>query len=462
MASNPSLFRRFVTAVAMLLPLTVLLPGAEPTAGAEAGVAMDQPWDIAGAIDRAMQANPDLVSARLEAEREQGGRLQVRARLMPRVSASASLDERQDSLIDRSPGEFTLPPTQRSAVAKWGYDVRVEVRQLLFDGFSTLNAMERQKLRHRQALLRVTEVANEVITAVRQTYDAILVRRMQLEAERRRVEDLTKLADYASRKQALGEIGELDQLNANSLLQIAKAEMSEIERDLTITEQQFVRLLRLPAAAGPLRLAQDFKVRQFELSYGQAVAIAFENRPDLEAANLAVEASKRQQYVLNGEYLPRFDAFASWANRSSYYSASRSLEGWTIGAVGSWNIFDGGDLRGRRRTAIAERRIAETKLQELELQVGSRMRELYQGLEHSREAMSAQDTARQFAARAFQAARRLYENGQASLEKVLQAQMISRQAENSYLDAAFRYNATVAQIEQAMGNAQADPAAWKR
>lgn len=451
--------RWFPLAVLMLPLLAVRLSAASSVAAAP-GVE-HQDWDVARAIDRAMQANPDLVSARLEAEREQGGRLQVRARLLPRVGVSASWDQRQRSLIDRSPAEFSLPPTLRSSVAEWGYDVRIEVRQLVFDGFSTLNAIERQKLRQRQAVLRVTQVASEVVTAVRQTYDAILVRRAQLEGERQRIDDLAKLADYAGRKQALGEIGELDLLNANSLLQSAKAERAQIERDLVFTEQQFLRLLHLPPESGPVRLAGRFAVRSFAVSYEEALALALRNRPDLESANLAVLASKQQQYALNGEFLPRFETFASWTSRSSYYRASRSLDGWTVGAVGSWNIFDGGDLRGRRRTALAERRIAETKLQELELEVGSKLRELYQGLDHSREAINAQDTARQFAARAFQAARRLYENGQASLEKVLQAQLIARQAENSYLDAAFRYNATVAQIEQAMGLALADPAAWR-
>jgi outer membrane protein TolC len=138
------------------------------------------------------------------------------------------------------------------------------------------------------------------------------------------------------------------------------------------------------------------------------------------------------------------------------------LDGWTIGASGSWSLFDGGESRGRRRAALAERRIAEVKLDDLELQIGSRLRELYQALAQTRKSVDAQESGRQFAARAFQVARRLYENGQTSLEKVLQAQMISRQAENRYLDAVFRYNATVAQIEQAIGGAATDqPAAWK-
>lgn len=437
-------------------------PAALPKASSPADVPLPAVWDLPAALERAMQANPEIRAAQWEAEREEGMRLQVRARMLPRVNAVASTDERQDSLIDRSPSEFSQPPSQRSAVSKWGYDLRIEVRQTVFDGFSTYNLAERQRLRQRQALLRVTAVANEVVMAVRQAYDAVLVRRAQLAAEKQRVADLAQLADYAARKQAVGEIPELDLLNAQSLLQIARAEQSDIERELTFAEQQFGRLLQLPETAAPLALSGDFAARTFELEYSTASALAFKHRPDLESAVLAVEASRRQITALKGEALPRFDAFASWSNRSSYYDSSRTLDGWTIGASGSWSLFDGGESRGRRRAALAERRIAEVKLDDLELQIGSRLRELYQALAQTRKSVDAQESGRQFAARAFQVARRLYENGQTSLEKVLQAQMISRQAENRYLDAVFRYNATVAQIEQAIGGAATDqPAAWK-
>jgi hypothetical protein len=425
--------------------------------GAPKAVAPEAPlpavWTLPAALDRAMQSNSEIVSARLEVEREEGARWQVRARMLPRVSATASTDERDTSLIDRSPTEFNQPPSQRSAVAKWGYDVRVEVRQMVFDGLVTSNLVERQRLRREQAALRITAVANEVVTAVRQSYDAVLVRRAQLAAETQRVADLSQLADYAARKQALGEIAELDSLNARSLLETARAEQADIEREVTLAEQQFARLLQLPESSGPIVLEGEFAVRTFEMEYSTAAALAFKRRPDLESATLAVESSRRQLKALKGDMLPRFDAFASWSNRSSYYDSSRTLDGWTIGATGNWSLFDGGDSRGRRRAALAEQRIAEVKLDELELQIGSRLRELYQTLAQTRKTMAAQENGRQFATRAFQAARRLYENGQASLEKVLQAQMISRQADNRYLEAVFRYNLTVAQIEQSIGGA---------
>jgi outer membrane protein TolC len=236
------------------LALSVFLPAFGAPKPTAPSTPLPAVWTLPAALDRAMQANPELVSARLEVEREEGARWQVRARMLPRVSAVASTDERDSSLIDRSPSEFNQPPSQRSAVAKWGYDIRIEVRQMVFDGLATSNLVERQRLRREQAELRIASVANEVVTAVRQSYDAVLVRRAQLAAETQRVADLSQLADYAARKQAVGEIAELDLLNARSLLETARAEQADIERELTLADSSSAgcsscrnRLARLPS-----------------------------------------------------------------------------------------------------------------------------------------------------------------------------------------------------------------------
>ena len=421
-------------------------------------------WDLPAALQRAMQANPNIQAARFEAEREEGVRLQVQARLLPRVSASASTDERSSSLIDRSPYEFNLPPSNRSAVARWGYDLRVEVRQLVFDGLSSWNSAQRQKLRQRQAVLNLMNVANQTVGAVRQAYDAVLVRRAQLAAERQRVTDLMQLTDWAARKQALGAIAEYELLTVQAQLEQARAELADIERDHIFAEQEFRRLLLLPGDAGPLGLTGKFEPRVFELAYSVALGLAFQHRPDLESATLAVAAGKRQERAIIGGYLPRFDVFASFAERTSYYNSARTLDGWTIGAMGSWNLFDAGESRGRRLAARAERRQAETRLTQVEHNIGSRLREQYQGLDQARAAVVAQDAARQLAARAHHQAQRLYTNGQVSLESVLQSQLTARQADNRYLDVVYRFNVLVAQIEFAIGGVAAEPPAaapWK-
>ncbi len=464
-----SRFLRPGLCVLFFLHASLLVGAGLPSAGAGSVAQAElfpQEWNLASALQRAMQANPDLLAAKYEVEREEGVRLQVQARLLPRITASASADEREAGLVDRSPTEFNVPPSQRSAIALRGHDLRIEVRQLAFDSFSAWNQVQRQKLRKKQSYLNFLNTANQTAGLVRQVYDAVLLRRKQLEGERHRVEDLEQLVGWAARKQEVGEIAEFELLTAQTQLQTARAEVSDAERELLNAEQQFRRLLQIPDTKAPLMFVGEIEMRQFELGYDAAVELAFKRRPDLESATLAVAATKRQQRALLGDQLPKFEFFASYGMRSSYYDSSKYLQGWTIGALGQWNLFDGGDNRGRRRALLAERRIAETRLDEIEHQLVSRLRELYQELAQSRQAITAQESGKKLASRALHQARRLYENGQAGMEQVLQSQMVALRAENRHLESIYRYNVTVSRIEFAIGGAEDEAisgvAPWKQ
>ena len=108
----------------------------------------------------------------------------------------------------------------------------------------------------------------------------------------------------------------------------------------------------------------------------------------------------------------------------------------------------------------------ETRLTELEHQIHSRLRELYEGLHQAKVSLEAQRKSVSIASRASRDARRLYEEGQTSLEQVLQAGMTHRRAESRLSEAVFNYNSIVADIEFAVGGELGDSVKvmekWKR
>lgn len=468
---NLPLSARLLLALLPLAPLRAAEPApaehAIPAAAAAttSDVAGAGVWTLSAALERAMQANPDLMAAKFDMEREAGVRFQVRARLLPRLTVSGSADERQDRLIDRSPGELNVPPSLRNAVATQSYDVRVEFRQAVFDGLNAWHQLRAQKLKEKEAYFTFVFTANRIASLVHQGFDAVLLRRRILETEHRRVDDLAQLVAGTARKHAVGEVAEFELLTAQSRLQAARSEASDAERDLIYAEQSFRRLLQLPDTGGPLLLDGALALRAFTLGYDDARDLALGRRPDLKAAGLAVDAARLRRRALVGEMLPRFEVFANYSARSSYFDSSQQLRGITFGAVGQWSLFDGLENAGRRRVQLVEQRMAEAKLAETEHAIVSRLRELYQTLEQSRQSMTAQESSRDLAARAAQQARRLFEAGQASLEQVLQTEVEARRAENRYQETVFNTNAAVAQIEFSIAGDEADhvedAAAWK-
>jgi outer membrane protein TolC len=96
---------------------------AAPTTMAQPGLGpVGEVWTLEHALARAMEANPDLLAAKYEVERQEGARLQVTARLLPTVTASAGLNQREQGLVDIPPSQRANPPppSPDTAVALFG------------------------------------------------------------------------------------------------------------------------------------------------------------------------------------------------------------------------------------------------------------------------------------------------------------------------------------------------------
>lgn len=458
-----------------LAPLVALTGGARETVAATppamevpspvAATMADTVWTLETALARAMEANADVVAARHEVERQEGIRIQVRARLLPTVTASAGANEREHSLVDAPPSQRFLPPSPDTAVALYTYDMRVEIRQVVFDGFSSWHQMRRQDLISKQAFLALNNAALRTATLVRQAFDAVQMRRELLAAEQRRVEESGQIVRLTQAKHAVGDLPEFELLRAQSELEGTRAELAEAGRTLGQAEQNFRRLLQISDFGSPLRLAGKFEARSFTLPLDEAVAQARLNRPDLQSALVGVDAAKRNERSQVGRNLPRVEAFASYGRRSSYYNSAFELDGWTYGVMGQWSLFEGGAGRGAKMTLRAETRAAEDKLLDTEHQVVSKLRELYESLNQARAAMDAQQQSMNLSSRASRDAQRLFEVGQASLEQVLQTGMSFRRAESRYGEAVFNYNSIIAEIEYSVGGRLSDsvnaPVPWK-
>lgn len=449
------------------LPAVIVLLTACASFGQDVSepVASGERWTVEKSLQRAREANPDLVAARLEYERLRGVRMQVRAKLLPQLNLAASADKRDDGLIDRTREEFARPPDTRSFVASSSYDARVEVRQSLFDGLETWNQTKRYHALVEQARLTMEAVTRRTESLVQQTFDAVLWRRDAMARESERLTALRKVVDATIRKQAVGEIAEFERYRAEAELKLAESDLVQARSNAARAEQAFRRLLMIPngeTAATALFLEGELKPRSIAWTLEAAIKVARAHRPDLAAAAATLKAAQYGVRAANSGYLPKIDAYLAYGARSSYFDESQRLEGWSGGAVARWSIFDGLETRGRVRSQLAERRAAEVRLGDVNYQIDSQLKELFAGLELSQSAVDSQRTATDLAKRSVAQARRLHQLGQASFEQVLQAEVSSRRAELGFLEAIFNHNSTISQIEYSVGGAAAVQSLEKR
>lgn len=412
----------------------------------------DQVWTIERALKRVLQANPDVQVALAGVERQDGARLQSVALLLPRIGITASADRRDEGLIDRSASELAFPPSLRTAVAESAHDIRLELRQTVFDGLASWHQVRRMALLKKKAAIDAREIYLRVASQVRQAYDTTLLRQKVVGTRKDAVRDLKRFADVAQKRFVAGEVAEFESLRAQSAVRAAEAELAQAEADVARADEAICRILYVDKPAGGLRLAGNLMPLDYRESFETALVRAQAGRLDLRSAELQLDAAVSAQRAAGAGYMPRIEAFAGYGYRSSYYDAHRQIEGWTFGLMGRWDLFEGGQTVGAVRAQRAERRMAEIRLAETRRLIGSQIRELFASLDQSKTLMLAHASARELGERSVREAQRLFEVGRVSLEQVLNAELAYRQALLGWLSAIFTYNATVYQLDYATAN----------
>jgi outer membrane protein len=417
----------------------------------------DQTWTVGQALRRALQANPDVQVALASVQRQDGIRLQSLSAVLPHLSIVASADQRDPALIDRSAAELAaagaaINPTPLAPIATRAYSAQAELRQPIFDGLAGWSQIKRMALLEKKASVDARDLYLRIASQVRQAFDATLIRLQIADARRDAVRDLSHLADVAQKRFTAGEISEFESLRAQTALRGAEADLAQAQADLARTEELLCRMLYIERPADGLKLIGKADPATYSESFETALQRASASRLDVRSAELQLEAAKMGQRVALAGYLPRLDVSASYAYRSSYYDVHRQLDGWTVGIVGRWDIFDGLQTAGQVRTQRAERRIAEIRLADAQKMVGSQLRELFAALEQSNTVMASHASTRDFGQRGLREARTMYDAGRISLEQVLNAEIAYRQALIGWLGAVFTHNTTIYQLDYATAN----------
>jgi len=411
-------------------------------------------WSLDLAISRALLANPSIVEAKLMVERQAGLAAEAGAKRLPQVAITGGQEWRDPDSRDVAATLEQQIITQRNALADRSYDVRLEVRQLLFDGGGLSSAVKREKLQSVQSKMALQLAAYRTVSLVKQHYDAVLFREATLANVQRRERSLKQIADFTERRWKLGEQPELENLRAATELKLAQADVVKSLRDLRQVRIGFARQLYLPAASDPKSayvLSGDLTAADFTLPRDEAMSLAMARRLDLQSAQLQIEVADLVVQAVKSDGLPKVEASAGYGYRSSYYNFDRQVEGWTAGVSARWPLFDGNAVKSRTRVYRAERRIAQVRLEDMELKVRTEVAELYSGLELAKSALGAQLEAKALAEKSLVYAKRGYELGQTALEQALEIENVLLRSENAYAEAVVTLNATVAQLEYAIG-----------
>jgi adhesin transport system outer membrane protein len=307
-----------------------------------------QAFTINDAILQAVQTNPGVGEATANRRATESELRQSQGVLLPQVRLDASAGpEKLKRFINPAPvgnGEWNH-----------GREGSVVVRQLIFDGFASLNQIWRNAARVDASAARVHERTELIALDAAEAYiDVARYTRLVALA----VENLAAHRRIMSNVQARysgGRSGEGDLQQALERVAAAEAVWAEFRTSLDDARAKYRKTVGLE----PFNLRFPGRLPEMPTNKDASLAVALQYNPTIRAAQKDVDAARYNFRSTAGAFVPN----VSLEGRATRGADSVTYDGWRNEVSGkvvvSWDIFRGGQDSWKRNEA-AERMTEQT------------------------------------------------------------------------------------------------------
>jgi len=370
---------------------------------------------FAKAVQRALEHNPQMLSAEQEVRRAEAQVEQARAPSLPTLSGNATYT-RLDA--DRKLGEQVLAgQNQLNANATVTVPLLAPTRWATWsraaDAAATVKANRE-------------EVRRQVASTVARAYLSVVGQRRVVEANQRALAtSQTHLSFIQERlKGGLGtrldEVRAAQEVNATlSQLELANASLTRARENLGV----------LVGADAPLE-AEDGESLEAPPPLDSALKEVQEKRTDVRANEERLLAAQRSTRLGWTDYLPLLSAVFQ-----PFYQNPPSLTtpqtGWQAQAIFSLPLYDGGLRYGQQHERQALEAQARVGVEGILRQARAEVRAAFEGVQHNDAALRAAQDSAKLAAQALQLSNLAYQAGATTNLEVVDAERRARDAETA-------------------------------
>ena len=318
--------------------------------------ASGEPFTINDAVRMAVQTNPTIGEASANKRATEAELHQNQSTLLPQVRLEASGGPLRTNQRDISPpplGNNTwLPATKGSIV----------VRQLLFDGFASINDIWRQAARVDAAAARVHERSELTALDAAEAYIDVVryMRLVALAAEN--VKAHRRILSNVQQRFSGGRAGEGDLEQTKERVDAAEAALIEFRRSLDDARAKFRKVIGIE----PFNLRGPGRLRGLPVSKDQVLAVTLTDNPTIKAAQGDVDAARYAFHATSGAFMPNvsLEGRATEGNNADNFFGHYTQE--SLQVIASWDVFRGGQDSWRR--AEAAERYTQTTMAHARLQ----------------------------------------------------------------------------------------------
>jgi outer membrane protein, adhesin transport system len=311
--------------------------------GVLGGAAYGAPFTINDALRMAVQTNPSIGEAAANRRATEAELRQTQSTLLPQVRLEASAGPERLN----NPATFPLnniTPTLNNGQWVAGAQGSVFIRQLLFDGFTSIHEVWRQTARVDAAAARTNERSELIALDASEAYlDVVRYTRLVALAQENVRAHRTILGNVQQRFQG-GRAGQGDLEQTTERVDAAEVTLTEFRRSLEDARAKFRKVIGIE----PYNLRGAGRLPGLPGAKDQVLAVTLTDNPTIRAAQADTDAAREAFHSAAGAFMPNVNLEARATQGHDTLGFPQHFSEESLKVVASWDIFRGGQDTWKR------------------------------------------------------------------------------------------------------------------
>lgn len=423
------------------------------------------------AVQIALKQNPTVLNAIQQIRLTRGQLIQVVAQAIPQLSISTGYTQQAERLTMNGqsqgsqveiPGTNGAPPTVINIggsrdVQNQSWNIQFQGSQLIFDGGATISGIKAGSASYQSAFFSLRSTIDNIVSQVVNQFYQVVLNRALIVAQEQNVALLQQQVKDQQNRYDAGTVPRFNVLQAEVALANAQPPLIQARNAYRISTYQLVQLLGMDYPKGspsevPFNVVGTLGYNPRTVDTDTSIRVAVARNPSLKAQRLSIIANAANVNVQLAGYMPKISANAGYnvVNNPSSSDLTNTADGWFFGAIGTWNVFDGGQTYGLVAQAKAQLMQAKNNYDNGVRQVVLDVQQAISNLLQARETIDSQTASVVQATEALRLSRERLDAGAGTQLDVLNAQVQLLQAQTNVLQARYDYISAMASYDLAL------------
>lgn len=328
------------------------------------------------AVGISLQRNYSIRAARLDSSSSALMEGSKYAPFLPTLNLNAQVTKGSNDIQQRTASGVNI---DRTGAGFTNLNANATLSWTVFDGLSMFAESDRLSLQSRAEYERVRSRMSFTVADIINSYALIVASRRSIERATTTLEVSERRFQILTRSKEAGAVAGTDVSQAEVDRNTISASLVRLRADLSTSTTTLNALLgRQPRQ--PLTIDTSLVVPVLP-SLDSLERAAQARNPDVLAAERDVEVASALVREADAAFLPRIGLNAQYQYTNNSTDAGFILEnrtnGWNVGAVGSWNIFNGFSDKYRSDVARVTLESQRLAVEDIKLQTLSRLNQAY-------------------------------------------------------------------------------------